>query len=761
MDEAILFSIKIDQTDAIKQTAELTKDIDALVAKQKELDAAGEKNSVTYAENAALIRGLKKEQSDMNRFIDNSVKSFNAANGSINQQRANLSLLTQGYNQLSKEERDNENVGGKLQKQIKALSDELKKNEGAIGDNRRNVGGYQTAIEGASKSLNLFGVDLGALKDGLETAKNGIDFTKKSFSSFNGVLKASFIGVILLLVTGLIAAFTKFEPIMDKLNGIFSGLNAVLDVFVERLTRVGRGLVEIFSGNFAEGIDMVRDSFDGMGTAMANNYTEAVKLAQALDDLGDRQLAQIVINAEAKKSIDQLLLQSKNRGLSEKERLKLLDQAGKLERANFEQNKKIKEEEYRLALKDAKLKTQLSEQEIEELLTNTNRRDELEKRLGTLNSETLKGLAEKKAAIIQTENETINVEEKIANRRSQLFEQLAAEEAKRAAQRKAIADAQQKIQEQLLKQDEDFQKQLLKDDEDLQKRRAEQFENGSNAITDLFKKQELERLNALLEGTKTAEQIDAERLAAKEVQLLAEIELNKTFFKDVTDLEIQLAQTKIDLNNKLASDAEKLAKTRLDVETKTIQGIASITSQASQLVGEQTQEGKDLAIASTTIATYESATKAFNSLAEIPIIGPALGSVAAALAVASGLANVQKIASVDVGGAAAGGGTFYTKGPTMLMVGDNPSGREKITVEPISTRGKTSINRHSNLVKMAGGGTLISDGGLAMDSITSKVNSSFDLDRLLRNLPAPEVKVTEINRVNANLSKSVKVSQLK
>jgi hypothetical protein len=761
MDEAILFSIKIDQTDAIKQTIELTKEIDSLVAKQKELSDAGEKNSETYAENAALIRGLKKEQSDMNRFIDNSVKSFNAANGSINQQRANLSLLTQGYNQLSKEERDNENVGGKLQKQIKALSDELKKNEGAIGDNRRNVGGYQTAIEGASKSLNLFGVDLGALKDGLETAKNGIDFTKKSFSSFNGVLKASFIGVILLLVTGLIAAFTKFEPIMDKLNGIFSGLNAVLDVFVERLTRIGRGLVEIFSGNFADGIDMVRDSFDGMGTAMANNYTEAVKLAQALDDLGDRQLAQIVINAEAKKSIDQLLLQSKNRGLSEKERLKLLDQAGKLERANFEQNKKIKEEEYRLALKDAKLKTQLSEQEIEELLTNTNRRDELEKRLGTLNSETLKGLAEKKAAIIQTENETINVEEKIANRRSQLFEQIAAEEAKRAAQRKAISDAQQKIQEQLLKQDEDFQKQLLKDDEDLQKRRAEQFEKGSNAITDLFKKQELERLNALLEGTKTAEQIDAERLAAKEVQLLAEIELNKTFFKDVTDLEIQLAQTKIDLNNKLASDAEKLAKTRLDVETKTIQAIASITSQASQLAGEQTQEGKALAIASTTIATYESATKAFNSLAEIPIIGPALGAVAAALAVASGLANVQKIASVDVGGAAAGGGTFYTKGPTMLMVGDNPSGREKITVEPISTRGKTSINRHSNLVKMAGGGTLISDGGLAMDSITSKVNSSFDLDRLLRNLPAPEVKVTEINRVNANLSKSVKVSQLK
>lgn len=108
MEEAILFAVKIDQTEAIKQTAELTAEIDTLVAKQKELDAAGQKNTETYAENAALIRSLKKEQQDVNRAIDNSTKAFKEANGSINQQRANLSLLTQEYNKLSKEERENE-----------------------------------------------------------------------------------------------------------------------------------------------------------------------------------------------------------------------------------------------------------------------------------------------------------------------------------------------------------------------------------------------------------------------------------------------------------------------------------------------------------------------------------------------------------------------------------------------------------------------------------------------------------------------------
>ena len=52
---------------------------------------------------------------------------------------------------------------------------------------------------------------------------------------------------------------------------------------------------------------------------------------------------------------------------------------------------------------------------------------------------------------------------------------------------------------------------------------------------------------------------------------------------------------------------------------------------------------KKVAIVSTVIKTYESAVNAFNSMAGIPIIGPALGAVAAAAAVASGMAQVEAI----------------------------------------------------------------------------------------------------------------------
>lgn len=67
--------------------------------------------------------------------------------------------------------------------------------------------------------------------------------------------------------------------------------------------------------------------------------------------------------------------------------------------------------------------------------------------------------------------------------------------------------------------------------------------------------------------------------------------------------------------------------------------------------------GKAAAIANTTIATYESATKAYSAMAGIPYVGPALGIAAAAAAVAAGLANVQAIRSQGTGSYAMGGYT--------------------------------------------------------------------------------------------------------
>lgn len=100
-----------------------------------------------------------------------------------------------------------------------------------------------------------------------------------------------------------------------------------------------------------------------------------------------------------------------------------------------------------------------------------------------------------------------------------------------------------------------------------------------------------------------------------------------------------------ELKEKIATEKELQ-----DAKDKTVQdakdGLKQLDSnmkQAAKLGKEAAAVSKGVSIANTTMATYESATLAFKSFAEIPFVGVPLGIAAAAAAVAAGLANVAAI----------------------------------------------------------------------------------------------------------------------
>lgn len=70
-----------------------------------------------------------------------------------------------------------------------------------------------------------------------------------------------------------------------------------------------------------------------------------------------------------------------------------------------------------------------------------------------------------------------------------------------------------------------------------------------------------------------------------------------------------------------------------------------MAANAKTAFGEASTAYKAFAIAQATIATYTSAIEAYKSTAAIPVVGPFLAPVAAATAVAAGLANIAKIRS--------------------------------------------------------------------------------------------------------------------
>ena len=103
------------------------------------------------------------------------------------------------------------------------------------------------------------------------------------------------------------------------------------------------------------------------------------------------------------------------------------------------------------------------------------------------------------------------------------------------------------------------------------------------------------------------------------------------------------------------------------------------------------EKNKKIQIAQAYIATFQAAVQAYGAMAGIPVVGPALGAIAAAAAIVAGLANVSKIKSTeyDSGGGGSSSGTAEAK-PAMANYGRN-----------YADGGMIGGNRHSD------GGTII------------------------------------------------------
>jgi hypothetical protein len=165
-----------------------------------------------------------------------------------------------------------------------------------------------------------------------------------------------------------------------------------------------------------------------------------------------------------------------------------------------------------------------------------------------------------------------------------------------------------------------------------------------------------------------------------------------------------------DYNVKIAD----LAKAREDIrnqelahQRQIVSAIGDALDTLSDLAGKQTVAGKALAIASTTIKTFQSATSAFAGIVEqIPgPVGIALGVVAAAGAVAAGIANVKKILAVQVPGQGSGGGS-------------TPSAAGSVPAAPVApTQASTTLDQGSiNAVGNAAAGGVNASRVYVLDS---------------------------------------------
>lgn len=153
IEKVVIIKIDLDVNEYTKKSVELNKEISEINKAQKELKKSGHELSIEYQQNKEKLTSLNTELRQNNKTIQDITKANQAQSGSNDQLRAQLSLLTSELNKKNQAEGEATEQTIEQQKQVLALTDQLKKNESAVGDNRRNVGNYSSALKDLKAEL--------------------------------------------------------------------------------------------------------------------------------------------------------------------------------------------------------------------------------------------------------------------------------------------------------------------------------------------------------------------------------------------------------------------------------------------------------------------------------------------------------------------------------------------------------------------------------------------------------------------------------
>ena len=192
---------------------------------------------------------------------------------------------------------------------------------------------------------------------------------------------------------------------------------------------------------------------------------------------------------------------------------------------------------------------------------------------------------------------------------------------------------------------------------------VQQLGESKNEIAAETKRIAAEEIENLVLRLKALQEINDEenRLELERLKNVADNAKAGTQAK--VDADIAYAEKSAEVAKDKAKTDKEIAKAEKDARDEKTKLIGEGLQNLSTILGEETAAGKAAAIAATTISTYQSAQKSYDSLASIPVIGVPLGIAAAGAAIVSGIAQVKKITAVKTPAGKGAGATGATGQP--------------------------------------------------------------------------------------------------
>ena len=720
-----------DNLDAYAQhAADAKKEVDRLTKANKDLAVTEGVTQKEIEESNAALRTAQNEYKNATKAVDLATKARKAESGSYEQllrqhqlAQTQLKLLNNtiitnadGTRTLSKTYIDQSKKVDNAKKALDAFGK-------GIHDNRLNVGNYSEVLKGLGNGLNVLPGSFGS-------AVGGAKALGKQLLVLMANPIVALIAAIAAALIGLFKAFMSTDTGADLMAEKMEQLRAIFDVVRQRAIALIGVLVSLFKGDFKGAADQFNAAISGVGDQMIEAARAAKEYAAAIDAVKESEANYISQSAETENAIAKLEFTAADASKSITERRKAIKEAIRLSELESQTRMELAKQTLDAELKYLGDKNNASADEVLALVRMTDAERENA-------SDSMKLLLDNNRAKVDEIEKLyaawINADTKFyAENKRNIGKAAAFEEAARKEQ-----------------------------SERRETERIAQLRRETDiAITEMRTRLAgvgMERLNAEVstqqkidDVSKLAEKRRIERLSIEteaaytvmEQSLMGQLELESIMLQQSYEQRIAAANAvnadTTDIEKQYSNARKAIAKAEADAKISLAMGVANDIIKA---VGEQSALGKAAAVAQTLITTYQSATGAFASFTAPPVAGAAsvpLGLVAAAAAVAAGLANVKKILSVKLPKGSGGGGSASAAGGGAVT-----SAASRVTATPLAATTLQPVQSAADIAKQQQQSTLTADAiATAVGKMPPPVVTVEDINAKTKDVKQVEIRAT-------------------
>lgn len=662
MAEDIKRVIEVDATSSSKTIRELREEIEKLKKTLSELtagtkefaDAQSRMSQAQEEVNQAMEITAKDEDAqvksmqELRAIIDENTGSFGFLVARMQELKVGIDATNARIKQITKDYDEGRMAVDDYNQELQENLEELQKLRTEQGDVRSSLNASTKALLSAKGSYVEMSQTLGQLRNA---------YRQLSKEQRDGAVGTEMLGQIKLLDAELKEVDASMGNFQRNVGGYEEALKQVLPpqagliVDLGKLSVEGGGIPSLFTGMKNSIVGMTKAAIAFIATPLGATLTALAAAGAAAFALFNARNKEIEKQAEASAEALEKQKQQMDRFDVEISReVELLRADGKEQEANALARRSVT---------DAMNKAQQAVDEYREKYNQMSAKEQ------KANAETLKGYEDVLQARIDAWEEVIHEDE--VRRRTELREEREQSEKLKEEWAKAAAEK-QRIAEETNAAIREANAAFRDETALMQAEQGAGTQSGDLALAQEQFRQELAAFEAMVDEKQITEELAQERrkvMLEQYGQEIADIQAKYLKQQNVQLLkaldEEMAAEFKADKNRvsqelKNSKERKKIADAEYKHKQMITQQTGALLQAGAQLAGESTAVGKAMAVAATTISTYQAAQAAYQS-AFMPVptyASPVLGAINMAAAIATGLANIKSILSVD-----SSGGTGY------------------------------------------------------------------------------------------------------